>query len=97
MPIRNPFARRPGVAVTQDENIRPGSDAGNTDPAHPGFERVNTVGSRASSAFSIRSNKKGPDTGEYKMSGMTNQGPYQPTPPEPPLDHRSCHWKAPLC
>ncbi|CCC06240.1 hypothetical protein SMACR_00457 [Sordaria macrospora] len=81
MPIRNPFARRPGVAVTQDENIRPGSDAGNTDPAHPGFERVNTVGSRASSAFSIRSNKKGPDTGEYKMSVVNDSGVYLPPSP----------------
>ncbi|EGO53492.1 hypothetical protein NEUTE1DRAFT_74131 [Neurospora tetrasperma FGSC 2508] len=75
MPIRNPFARRLGVAVTQDENVRPGSDAGNTDLAHAGFERVNTVGFRASSAFNIRSNKKGQDTGDYKMSGMTNQAP----------------------
>lgn len=82
MPIRNPFARRPGAAVTQDENVRPGSDAGNTaDPAHPGFERVNTVGSRASSAFSIRSNKKGPDTGEYKMSVVNDSGVYLPPSP----------------
>ncbi|KAK3355934.1 hypothetical protein B0H65DRAFT_505756 [Neurospora tetraspora] len=81
MPLRNPFARRPGVAVTQDENVRPGSDAGNTDPAHLGFERVNTVGSRASSAFSIRSNKKGPDTGEYKMSVVNGSGVYLPPSP----------------
>lgn len=70
MPIRNPFARRPGAAVIQDENVRPGSAAGSNhvDPAHPGFERVDTVGSKASSALSIRSSKS-QDTGAYKMSG----------------------------
>lgn len=69
MPIRNPFARRPGPAV-QDENQRPGSAAGTPDPAHPGFERVDTVGSKASSAFSI-SSRRSQDTGEYKLSGMS--------------------------
>lgn len=74
MPIRNPFARRPGpaAALQQDENQRPGSSASGsstTDPAHPGFERVDTVGSKASPAFSIRS-RRSHDTGEYKMSGM---------------------------
>ncbi|KAL0475390.1 hypothetical protein QR685DRAFT_46194 [Neurospora intermedia] len=81
MPIRNPFARRLGVAVTQDENVRPGSDAGNTDLAHAGFERVNTVGFRASSAFNIRSNKKGQDTGDYKMSVVNDSGVYLPPSP----------------
>jgi len=75
MPIRNPFARRPGpAAAVQDENQRPDSAGGTTttttDAAHPGFERVDTVGSKASSAFSIRSSRKSQDTGEYKMSGM---------------------------
>lgn len=72
MPIRNPFARRPGPAAVQDENQRPGSAAGTLTPdaAHPGFERVDTVGSKASSAFSIHSSRKSQDTGEYKMSGM---------------------------
>lgn len=69
MPIRNLFARRPGPIVTQDENQRPGSAAGSADTAHSGFEKVDTVGSKASSAFSIRS-RKSQDTGEYKMSGM---------------------------
>jgi len=64
MPIRNPFARRPGPVV-QDENLRPDGE----DPSHPGFERVDTVGSKASSGLSIRS-VKSQDTGEYKMSGM---------------------------
>lgn len=65
MPIRNPFARRPGPGVVvQDENARP------TDgrvPSAPGFERVDTVGSKASSVLSIRNNS---DNGDYKMSGM---------------------------
>lgn len=64
MPIRNPFARRPGAAgPNNDENARPEQDQ------QPGFERVDTVGSKASSALSIRSNKSH-DTGEYKMSGV---------------------------
>lgn len=62
MPIRNPFARRPGSIVVQDENQRP-------DTA-PGFEKVDTVGSKATSVLSIR-NTKNQDTGEYKMSGMS--------------------------
>lgn len=68
MPIRNPFTRRPGGAtvheVSQDENVAPGRDV-----SHPGFERVDTVGSKASSAMSIRSSKS-QDPGEYKLSGM---------------------------
>jgi len=70
MPIRNPFARRPAATAAQDESSRPGSAAGGgeTDAAHPGFERVDTVGSKASSVLSIRS-RRSQDTGEYKMSG----------------------------
>lgn len=64
MPIRNPFARRPGVVVSQEENLRP--ELANQ---CPGFERVDTVGSKASSVLSIRS-ARSQDTGEYKMSGM---------------------------
>lgn len=63
MPIRNPFARRPGP-ISQDENAQPDAE----DPSHPGFERVDTIGSKASSALSIRS-AKSQDTGDYKMSG----------------------------
>jgi hypothetical protein len=70
MPIRNPFTRRPGAAA--DENIHPDRDASST----PGFERIDTVGSKASSVLSIRSNKS-QDTGEYKMSGMCSQGPHR--------------------
>ncbi|KAH6854593.1 hypothetical protein B0I37DRAFT_441575 [Chaetomium sp. MPI-CAGE-AT-0009] len=78
MPIRNPFARRPGPATAQDESTQPGSAAPTTasaDAVHPGFERVDTVGSKASSAFSIRSSRPSQDTGEYKMSGMSTAAP----------------------
>ncbi|KAK4245299.1 hypothetical protein C7999DRAFT_16491 [Corynascus novoguineensis] len=83
MPIRNPFARRPGPSAVQDENQRPGSAAGNitADAAHPGFERVDTVGSKASSAFSIRSGRRSQDTGEYKMSVVNDSGVYLPPSP----------------
>ncbi|KAK3298889.1 uncharacterized protein B0H64DRAFT_85039 [Chaetomium fimeti] len=84
MPIRNPFARRPGPATAQDESSRPGSASGPTtsaDAAHPGFERVDTVGSKASSAFSIRSSRPSQDTGEYKMSVVDDSGVYLPPSP----------------
>ncbi|KAK4459094.1 hypothetical protein QBC42DRAFT_12585 [Cladorrhinum samala] len=94
MPIRNPFARRPGPAQVQaqqqDEtntsnNSRPGS-AQREDPAHAGFERADTVGSKASlsSAWSIRSGRKSQDTGEYKMSGMYSMiTVHNEEPPQP--------------
>ncbi|KAK4178616.1 hypothetical protein QBC36DRAFT_100508 [Triangularia setosa] len=85
MPIRNPFARRPpSVTVTaHDENSRPGSAAGNQKDSvvSPGFERVDTVGSKASSAFSIRSSRRSQDTGEYKMSVVNDSGIYLPPSP----------------
>lgn len=59
MPIRNPFAKRPGVSngVEPDESLK------------PGFERADTVGSRASSsAMSIKSSQS-QEPAEYKMSG----------------------------
>jgi hypothetical protein len=74
MPIRNPFARRPGLAA--DENIRPQADI----PTTPGFERVDTVGSKASSVLSIRSSKS-QDNGEYKMSVVNDSGVYLPPSP----------------
>lgn len=79
MPIRNPFAtfvanKRPG----NDENIRPDLLAVK-DAAHPGFERVDTVGSKASSALSIRSAKDN-DNGDYKMSGMLGSRPSERSP-----------------
>lgn len=69
MPIRNPFTRvRPGLTIPNDENACPASAASGKDVAHPGFERVDTVGSKASSALSVRSSRS-QDNGEYKMSG----------------------------
>ncbi|KAK7969810.1 hypothetical protein PG996_001751 [Apiospora saccharicola] len=80
MPIRNPFAtlvtRRPG----NDENLRPDLLPPAKDAAHPGFERVDTVGSKASSAPSIRS-AKGHDNGDYKMSVVNDSGVYLPPSP----------------
>ncbi|AEO54416.1 hypothetical protein MYCTH_2296969 [Thermothelomyces thermophilus ATCC 42464] len=86
MPIRNPFARRAGTAAAvQDENQRPGSAAGTITAADAaptaGFERVDTVGSKASSAFSIRSGRRSYDTGEYKMSVVNDSGVYLPPSP----------------
>ena len=63
MPIRNPFVRRPEPVAASNENVRPAQQS-----SSPGFERVDTVGSKASSALSIRSIKS-QDNGEYKMSG----------------------------
>lgn len=81
MPIRNPFARRPGAAATaQDENSRPGSAAGDLDVTYPGFERVDTVGLKSSSALSIRS-RRSQDTGEYKLSVVNDSGVYLPPSP----------------
>ncbi|KAH6627983.1 hypothetical protein F5144DRAFT_631217 [Chaetomium tenue] len=91
MPIRNPFARRPGPATAHDESSRPGSAAGptTTDAAHPGFERVDTVGSKASSAFSIRSSRPSQDTGEYKMSVVDDSGVYLPPSP---IEREEASW-----
>lgn len=62
--MRNPFNRRPGPAtiVVTDENQHPN--------IAPGFERVDTMGSKGSSVLSIRS-AQGQDNGEYKMSGTS--------------------------
>lgn len=90
MPIRNPFARRhvagPAIVVQDGGNAsRPGSAAGDgtTAPVYQpaGFERVDTVGSKASSsAFSVRS-RRSQDTGEYKMSVVNDSGIYLPPSP----------------
>ena len=81
MPIRNPFARRPGAPTinVNDENVRPEGAAEEAKPV-PGFERVDTVGSKASSALSIGS-RKSQDTGEYKMSVVNDSGVYLPPSP----------------
>lgn len=72
MPIRNPFGRRSGVPLAQDENVLE-SNGPRLTVEPPGFERVDTVGSKASS-LSTRSSKNN-DTGAYKLSGMTLFGP----------------------
>ncbi|RDA91726.1 hypothetical protein CP533_4796 [Ophiocordyceps camponoti-saundersi (nom. inval.)] len=70
MPIRNPFNRKSSVAaVASDDGLRPN---------YLGFERVDTVGSKALSIRSARSQ----DTGEYKMSVVNDSGVY--LPPSPP-------------
>lgn len=63
MPIRNPFAKRQA-----DDGLRPPLTIEPALKTPPGFERVDTVGSKASSALSI-SSRRSQDTGEYKMSG----------------------------
>ncbi|KAJ0327849.1 hypothetical protein COL5a_005434 [Colletotrichum fioriniae] len=74
MPIRNPFARRPGPATLHaDESSRPDGE----NPSHPGFEKQDTVGSKASSSLSVRSSKS-QDNGEYKMSVVNDSGVYLP-------------------
>ncbi|KAI0197783.1 hypothetical protein F4808DRAFT_463483 [Astrocystis sublimbata] len=80
MPIRNPFAKRPflntGADVANDENVPPSTRL----PKDSGFERVNTVGSRTPSAWSIQSTKSR-DTGDYKMSVVNDSGVYLPPSP----------------
>lgn len=76
--IRNPFARRAGAPPVNDESLRPGAaTAIGSNLGLPGFERVDTVGSKASSALSIRSTRSH-DTGEYKMSVVNDSGVYLP-------------------
>ncbi|RYO92651.1 hypothetical protein DL762_001554 [Monosporascus cannonballus] len=70
--IRIPFTnRRLNVAEAQDENERPGMPA--SKDSHSGFERVEIMGSKASSALSIRSSKS-QDNGDYKMSAIAHRG-----------------------
>ncbi|GJC87020.1 hypothetical protein ColTof4_04868 [Colletotrichum tofieldiae] len=79
MPIRNPFTRRPGPAILSpagDENLRPDDQ----NPSHPGFEKQDTVGSKASSSLSLKSSKS-QDNGEYKMSVVNDSGVYLPPSP----------------
>jgi hypothetical protein len=68
MPTWNPFRDRKEVHTglyPPDENVRPLSQNG----TRPAFEKVDTTGSKSSSAMSITS-KKSQDPVEYKMSGM---------------------------
>ena len=66
MPIRNPFARRTPAEDLPSLTV-PNSSAGDLQKK-PSFERVDTVGSMASSSTSMRS-RRSQDTGDYKMSG----------------------------
>ncbi|KAL2118970.1 hypothetical protein VTJ04DRAFT_5929 [Mycothermus thermophilus] len=83
MPIRNPFARRPSPGVTPALRDEKSDMTG--DPAHPGFERVDTVGSGRTSTSSIftgiRGGRRSQDTGEYKMSVVDDSGVYLPPSP----------------
>ncbi|CAN8098971.1 unnamed protein product [Discula destructiva] len=85
MPIRNPFARRHGddAALRPPLTIEPGLKT------PPGFERVDTVGSKASSAMSISSPPSRQDIGEYKMSVVNDSGVY--LPPSPTAD-KEASW-----
>jgi hypothetical protein len=69
MPIRNPFAKRAdiqtGLQPPSEDYVRPLSQNG----IRPTFEKVDTIGSKASSAMSIKSGKS-QEPAEYKMSGM---------------------------
>ncbi|OAA73461.1 hypothetical protein ISF_00362 [Cordyceps fumosorosea ARSEF 2679] len=82
MPIRNPFARRPELVIPDNENERPAQENDS-----PGFERVDTVGSKASS-MSIRS-RRSHDNGEYKMSVVNGSGIYLPPSP---VEEKGQHW-----
>jgi hypothetical protein len=59
MPIRNPFARRTGVS---------GHEVEHDEIDQPVFERVDTIGSKSSSAMSINS-ATSQEPVEYKLSG----------------------------
>ncbi|KAJ4394164.1 hypothetical protein N0V93_003381 [Gnomoniopsis smithogilvyi] len=76
MPIRNPFTRRQADdgALRPPLNIQPGQKT------PPGFERIDTVGSKASSSISI-SSRQSQDKGEYKMSVVNDSGVYLPPSP----------------
>jgi len=68
MPIRNPFAKREvqtGLAPPYEGGVQSSSQNG----TRPSFEKVDTMGSKASSAMSI-SSRKSQEPVEYKMSGM---------------------------
>ncbi|KAH7031606.1 uncharacterized protein B0I36DRAFT_124860 [Microdochium trichocladiopsis] len=83
MPIRNPFAKRL-VTDVQDENARPALSR----DASSGFERVDTVGSKASSVLSLRSNRS-QDTGDYKLI-VNDSGVF--IPPSPAEEKHEALW-----
>lgn len=81
MPIRNPFTKRTDVqtgVVPYEDGVRPLSQNG----TRPTFEKVDTMGSKGSSAMSI-SSKQSQEPVEYKMSVVNDSGVYlPPSPPE---------------
>jgi hypothetical protein len=75
MPIRNPFAKKTDVSTgAQDENRRPPNGT------RPTFEKVDTIGSKASSSLSINTGKS-EEPAEYKMSGKMPLLPRQCSSP----------------
>ncbi|RYC58371.1 hypothetical protein CHU98_g7829 [Xylaria longipes] len=90
MPIRNPFAKRPllttGAEVANDENVPPSTRL--PKDSYSGFERVDTVGSRTSSAWSIHSSKSR-DNGDYKMSDEKGLWPRRLANSRTSMDTRS--------
>ncbi|KAF4632412.1 hypothetical protein G7Y89_g5715 [Cudoniella acicularis] len=83
MPIRNPFAKRPDVQTglqPQEEEPRAAENG-----TRPTFEKVDTMGSKSSSAMSI-SSKRSQEPVEYKMSVVNDSGVY--LPPSPPAEKK---------
>lgn len=72
MPIRNPFAKRTGVS----NGLEPVPD----EEHKPAFERVDTMGSKSSSALSIKSGNS-QEPAEYKMSGKVTRPRLYPAIP----------------
>ncbi|KAH8663016.1 hypothetical protein BGZ60DRAFT_79366 [Tricladium varicosporioides] len=84
MPIRNPFAKRSDVTTglqPQDDIPRSAENG-----VRPTFEKVDTMGSKSSSAMSI-SSKRSQEPVEYKMSVVNDSGVY--LPPSPPAEKKS--------
>ena len=65
MPIRNPFRRNADEPALSSATLRPGPAGAPALNKLPSFERVDTVGSSASS-------RRSQDTGDYKMSGESS-------------------------
>ncbi|MCJ1359620.1 MAG: hypothetical protein MMC33_009622 [Icmadophila ericetorum] len=78
-PFRNPFGRKPPVngTITIDENSKPPTTSGENGSA----TAPRTMGSRTTSALSIKPNKDEPN--EFKLSVVNDNGVYlPPSPPE---------------
>ncbi|CAK7200524.1 hypothetical protein SEUCBS139899_003220 [Sporothrix eucalyptigena] len=88
MPIRNPFARR--TAVDEHPGLAGPNSSASDLPKSPSFERVDTVGSMASSSMSMRS-RRSQDTGDYKMSVVNDSGVYLPPSP---TSERDAFWSS---